>query len=117
MNTQATPKCHIRFLPDGIGVSVPQGTTILDAARLANLYLNSVCGGDGICGKCKVILKSGRVDQPPTTLLSRDELLQQYLLACSARVLTDAEILVGPKEASMLPAFLKTVWPQHAPKN
>ena len=75
MNTQTPPKCHIRFLPDGIGVSVPQGTTILDAARLANVYLNSVCGGDGICGKCKVILKSGRVDSPPTTLLSRDEVL------------------------------------------
>ena len=27
------PKCHIRFLPNGVGVSVPQGTTILDAAR------------------------------------------------------------------------------------
>jgi len=94
METQAPPKCHIRFLPDGIGVSVPQGTTILDAARLANVYLNSVCGGDGICGKCKVILKSGRVDSPPTTLLSRDEVLQQHLLACCARALTDAEILV-----------------------
>jgi len=94
MNTQAPPKCHIRFLPDGIGVSVPQGTTILDAARLANVYLNSVCGGDGICGKCKVVLKSGRVDSPPTTLLSRDEVLQQHLLACCARALTDAEILV-----------------------
>jgi len=30
---------------------------------------------------------------------------------------TGWEVLVGPKEASMLPVYLKTVWPQHAPKN
>ena len=82
MDSRPPPKCHVRFLPDGVGVSVPQGTTILDAARVANIYLNSICGGDGICGKCKVILKSGQVESPPTTLLSRDEVLQQYLLAC-----------------------------------
>jgi len=29
---------------------------------------------------------------------------------------TGWEVLVGPKEASMLPTYLKTVWPQHAPK-
>jgi len=30
---------------------------------------------------------------------------------------TGWEVLVGPKEASMLPTYLKTIWPQHAPKN
>ena len=29
---------------------------------------------------------------------------------------TGWEVLVGPKEAAMLPTYLKTVWPKHAPK-
>jgi len=29
---------------------------------------------------------------------------------------TGWDVLVGPKEAAMLPTFLKTVWPEHAPK-
>jgi len=29
---------------------------------------------------------------------------------------TGWEVLVGPKEAAMLPTYLKTVWPEHAPK-
>ena len=94
MDSVPPRKCQVRFLPDGIGVSVPAGATILEAARVANIYLNSICGGDGICGKCKVILKSGQVDSPPTTLLSREEVIQQYLLACSARVVSDVEVLV-----------------------
>ncbi len=30
---------------------------------------------------------------------------------------TGWDVLVGPKEAAMLPTYLKTVWPQHAPKS
>jgi len=102
MGTPVERTCWVRFLPDGVSVSVPEGTTILDAARQANVYLNSVCGGDGICGKCRVILKSGRVDSPPTTLLTRDEVIQGNVLACMARVMTDTEVLV-PEETRLEP--------------
>ena len=95
-----TPTHQVRFLPDEIVVSVPQGETVLDAARRVNLYLNSVCGGDGICGKCKVILKSGKVASAPTTLLTRDEVIQQHILACTARVMGDIEVEV-PEETRL----------------
>ncbi len=100
MTAQATPSCQVRFLPDGVNVSVPEGTTILDAARKVDVYLNSVCGGDGICGKCRVVLKSGQVDSPPTTLLTREEVIQGNVLACIARVMSDTEVLI-PEETRL----------------
>ena len=42
------------FTPSGLRGSVKNGTTILDAARQLGVDLDSVCGGRGICTKCKV---------------------------------------------------------------
>jgi len=100
MDSPTPSTVKVRFLPDDAVVSVPCGTTILDAARRANVYLNSICGGDGICGKCKVVLKSGEVESPATTLLTRAEVIQQYVLACTARVMSDVEVEV-PQETRL----------------
>jgi len=92
--------CRVHFLPDDVSVNVDRGTTILDAARKAKVYVNSICGGDGICGKCKVIVREGQVESTPTTLLSRDEVRQDYVLACLTRVKSDLEVLV-PEETRL----------------
>ncbi|HOZ42442.1 MAG TPA: 2Fe-2S iron-sulfur cluster-binding protein, partial [Methanoculleus sp.] len=42
----------VTFLPGYRKVTVPEGTTLLDAARAAGLSMNVVCGGQGKCGKC-----------------------------------------------------------------
>ena len=34
------------------------GATILEAAKNAGVGIRSECGGEGICGKCKVIIKN-----------------------------------------------------------
>jgi len=47
----------IRFEPAGSEVYIHAGATILEAASQAGIVLNTVCGGKGICGKCKVILQ------------------------------------------------------------
>ena len=46
----------ITFRPDGKTVDVPEGTSVLEAASEAGIVLNTVCGGEGICGKCVVII-------------------------------------------------------------
>ena len=84
-------------MPDDVRVTVPKGTTLLDSARQGGVYISSICGGDGICGKCKVVVREGEVDAEPTALLRREEIQQNYVLACMATVQTDAEILV-PEE-------------------
>ena len=45
----------IVFLPSGHRGDVPEGTTVLDAARQLGVDLDSVCGGRGICGRCQVV--------------------------------------------------------------
>ena len=42
-------------------VTVPKGTDLLTAAAKAGLVLNATCGGEGTCGKCKVIIGKSRV--------------------------------------------------------
>ena len=90
----------IHFLPNDTFVDVNDGSTVLDAAHKANIYINSICGGDGICGKCKVILSSGTVDAPPTKLLSNEEAEKDYILACEASITSDLQILI-PKETRL----------------
>ena len=46
----------IQFLPGGQSLCVPEGTNLLEAARLAGLAPNAPCGGKGTCGKCKAKL-------------------------------------------------------------
>ena len=98
MSENNTFKIH--FLPDDKIVEIKKGNTVLDAAHKANIYINSICGGDGICGKCKVVLSSGRVDAPPTKLLSSEETEKNYILACEARITGDLQILI-PKETRL----------------
>ncbi|MEN0040002.1 MAG: ASKHA domain-containing protein [Pseudomonadota bacterium] len=42
------------FTPSGKRGHFPVGTPILDAARELGVYVESVCGGRGICGRCQV---------------------------------------------------------------
>ncbi len=91
-------KVRVRFLPAGEVVEGDVGATILDLAREAGVSISSVCGGDGICGGCRVIIQKGEVEASPTSLLTRDEIRRGYALACQTRVRGDAEVLI-PLEA------------------
>jgi uncharacterized 2Fe-2S/4Fe-4S cluster protein (DUF4445 family) len=88
-----TKTFSVHFLPDDVAVNVPEGATILEAAHAANIYINSVCGGEGLCGKCKVYLKSGKVDYKETPALggAREK---GAVLACRARVAGNLEVFV-----------------------
>jgi uncharacterized 2Fe-2S/4Fe-4S cluster protein (DUF4445 family) len=46
--------CRVHFDPDGVSIDVPTGTTLLEAAQRAGVPIDSVCGGAGRCGRCKV---------------------------------------------------------------
>ncbi|MFD0917695.1 ASKHA domain-containing protein [Pseudahrensia aquimaris] len=49
----------IIFTPSGKRGHFPVGTPILDAARELGVYVESVCGGRGICGRCQVAPEFG----------------------------------------------------------
>ena len=88
---------RVTFHPKDTSVEVSRGATVLEAAASAGVIIASICGGDGICGKCRVIIQSGEVDTDPTTLLTREEIQQGYALACTTRLVADTEVMVPPE--------------------
>lgn len=49
------PVHHVYFIREKKQIEVPEGTTVLEAERLAGLLPDAPCGGAGTCGKCRVI--------------------------------------------------------------
>lgn len=83
------------FSPQGGTAEVPEGTTILEAAAQAGLELPAPCGGQGRCGRCKVRVEDGLVDQPENAHLSPEDRAAGYVLACQARLLGNATVLLS----------------------
>lgn len=90
-------KYKVTFYPHNKSVEVEKGKSLLAAAISAGVYINSSCGGDGVCGRCKVILKKGRVFTQPTGRISIDERKRGYYLACLTSPESDLEIEVPPE--------------------
>ncbi|MFQ6116923.1 MAG: ASKHA domain-containing protein, partial [Candidatus Bipolaricaulia bacterium] len=90
-------KIKVRFYPNDEVVETERGKTLLEIAKEAGIYIASICGGDGICGRCRVIIKGGEVEANPTTLLAREEIQRGYALACQTKVLGDVEVLIPPE--------------------
>ena len=64
----------VDFFPQNRRVHVEQGTSLLEAASLANITLNNLCGGDGICGRCKMIVREGDIGHAVSAKLTREEI-------------------------------------------
>ena len=47
----------VTFQPEGKRVFVHKGANLVEAAGLAGIVLNTVCGQKGTCGKCSVIIE------------------------------------------------------------
>ncbi|NIK77575.1 uncharacterized 2Fe-2S/4Fe-4S cluster protein (DUF4445 family) [Paenibacillus castaneae] len=80
---------EVTFWPSGRTVKVKPGTTLLDAARRANLPISTRCGGNAACFMCKVSVRPGSELQPISDIEHRKlSGLEGDLtrLACQARV-------------------------------
>ncbi|MGA2617503.1 MAG: ASKHA domain-containing protein [Thermoguttaceae bacterium] len=88
---------RIGFLPDGRETTVEPGSTLLEAARQAGVYVGAICGGEGICGKCRVIVRAGEVAGDSTEFLTRDEIRRGYVLACQVIPHSDLVVEVPPE--------------------
>jgi uncharacterized 2Fe-2S/4Fe-4S cluster protein (DUF4445 family) len=84
----------VTFYPDNKTVEVEQDKTILSAALSAGVYLTAACGGDGVCGRCKVIVKKGSVLTQPSPALTLAEKKGNIFLACLTTVHGDLEVEV-----------------------
>lgn len=93
-------KFKVKFLPDNKTAEVAKDTTILAAALSCGVFIKSDCAGDGVCGRCKVIVKKGEVISQATGLISDAERKRNLHLACATAVHGDLEIEI-PSESRM----------------
>ncbi|NTU72081.1 MAG: DUF4445 domain-containing protein [Coriobacteriia bacterium] len=89
---------QVTFTPEGTTVVVGQGENLLRAAMLADVRVSASCGGDGTCGKCKMVVESGSVDTKGSAKLTREEVAAGYVLSCVSTVTGDVTVRV-PIEA------------------
>lgn len=90
-------------------VTVPQGTLLLPALRDVGIQIESICGGKGLCRKCKVILTGGHCESLPQTRGSRispEEQAQGYYFACQVRLTADAEFTIPVESRIDTPQIL-----------
>ena len=100
------------FTPSGIRGEVPAGTDLLAAARLLGVDLASLCGGHGLCTRCKVKIMDGEfakhqvnssqghltgVNAAERERLSEAARKLGYRLGCQARVEGDLVVDVPPE--------------------
>jgi uncharacterized 2Fe-2S/4Fe-4S cluster protein (DUF4445 family) len=85
----------VRFPLQGASAIVPENTTLMDAARVAGIRVESPCGGTGRCGKCRMRVSGKDLEMIRVTAigpLSEDERSGGFVLACQAVVEADLEV-------------------------
>ncbi len=94
MSDDALPTLTLTFLPSGRRSRVAAGTSLLDAALDLGLEIESLCGGAGLCGRCRVRLIKGALPVTSADLenLTPEEVEQGFRLACSAIPAADCTI-------------------------
>jgi uncharacterized 2Fe-2S/4Fe-4S cluster protein (DUF4445 family) len=88
---------RVTFKPYEITIEVPDGENLLRAALQAGVHINASCGGEGVCGKCRVILEAGDLESTRAGLLSDEDWMLGYRQACQSWVRGDVVIRIPPE--------------------
>lgn len=87
--------CTVELKPSGLTVSCTRGTLLIEAIRQAGITLQSTCGGNGRCGRCRIRILSG-CTQPPSAeeikQLPAADVADGYRLACQVRIARDTTV-------------------------
>ncbi|NOQ46450.1 MAG: DUF4445 domain-containing protein [Desulfobulbaceae bacterium] len=86
-------KHTVHFQPDNITVSVDKGENLLTVAANAGVYIHAYCGGDGVCGKCKVVVDEGEVRSDKANL-KQEDWDKGYRLACMSSIESDLQVTI-----------------------
>ena len=97
----------VTFQPLGKQARVLKGTRLMEAAAGAGIAIDLPCGGEGVCGKCRVVVRRGAC--PPNAVersaLTQEELEQGYRLACQSSV--SGPMTVEIPQTSVLASYHK----------
>ncbi len=90
-------KFKVTFKPDNKDIRIRKGENLLRAAVQAGIYIHSSCGGDGVCGRCKIIVKKGNFRTEPTGRITKEEKKRGYVLACLTSVQGNLVVEIPPE--------------------
>jgi uncharacterized 2Fe-2S/4Fe-4S cluster protein (DUF4445 family) len=93
-------ECSVTFLPYHQKINVPSGERLIRAALNAGVHINASCGGEGVCGKCRVLIEEGTVEGGISERLSKEDIAKGYRLACLVKVIDDVVVRI-PVESSI----------------
>jgi uncharacterized 2Fe-2S/4Fe-4S cluster protein (DUF4445 family) len=110
---KVTREIRVIFQPMNRVLTVPTGTPLFAAIGMAGIAIESICGGKGTCGKCRVILTSGTCMAAPETgtscRLTQKERDEGYYLACQVTLTGDAEFTIPVESRIDSPQILITL--------
>nr|HID58414.1 DUF4445 domain-containing protein [Desulfobacterales bacterium] len=101
------------FQPSGRRGEVSKGSTILEAVQEIGESIESLCGGKGICGKCKVVVSDGHnsrhgivserrllspEQEPEALFVNNDGQQEGFRLACCTTIQDDLSVFI-PEES------------------
>ena len=84
----------ILFLPHNKEITVQDGGSLIRAAMEAGVHINASCGGEGLCGKCRVIIEQGNIEGGISEKLSEADIAKGYRLACKSIIRGDVTVRV-----------------------
>ncbi|MGB3210953.1 MAG: ASKHA domain-containing protein [Desulforhopalus sp.] len=93
-------ECTITFLPHDKAITVSNGESLIRAALQAGVHVNASCGGEGVCGKCRVLVEKGSVSGGISERISKEDIAKGYRLACLVKVTENVTIRI-PVESSI----------------
>ena len=81
-------------MPSEREIRVPEGTSLLEAARRAGLPVASACGADGICARCGLAILEGAEGLPAESeresrIKDANRIDEDLRLACRIRLECD----------------------------
>ena len=97
----------VTFLPYDTTIEVNAGQSIIRAAMEAGVHINASCGGDGVCGKCRVLVEQGDVQGGISEYLSTEDRDKGYRLACKSQAAGDVVIRIPVESAIDTSALLR----------
>ena len=113
---------QIVFQPSGRRGEIEAGKSVLEAARTLGVGIEAACGGARVCGKCRVIVETGRfeklnlvssadhvspVGDVEKKFLTAEELSRGYRLACNAFLSGDLVVTVPEESRSVKQVILE----------
>lgn len=86
----------VKFPSEGVEFEVKEGARLLDAALDHAVEIPHPCGGNGVCGGCRVKITEGfnidDVSNEEYDLIDEDDINEGYRLACCTEIKKDIEV-------------------------